>query len=683
MKSACVILLMFMASLCGQSIYLQIEAMNQLEKENDDTGELVYKVSGGDPFIVFKRISQEYDPEKLCVLSFEYQSLKSIDEVEGYFGPPISAKQLTSSVSLPESPKWKEGSLNFKLTTKDWKYSPVLRLDLGTRAGQKFKIRNFKLREVNREEKEDLDRQKAEIERDRKRQEIILESLNAKFPVKIESVKVKKDSIVISGKKPEGAWFELVEVPIFNGPLSWNKTAKGKLLDTGKTFSLSLPRFYENRDRLYSRWVVKGQNKQLSSFHYADEIDDSRKLKKLIPTSKKGTQASWRPGMMNDLNELGVKNVTVNVLINALVKLQPSSHTEEYNLNGQTFYIDQNQVRNLDQTIGFARDNNIIVSAILLMANKQKGREKEVWEHPDCESGAHYAMPNINSEEGIKYYTAALDFLANRYTREDNKFGRISNWIVHNEVDVGVVWTNAGDKLMESFTELYYRSMRSAHLTTRKYDPHARVFASFTHYWTETVNPRYHLPKEMLEMLMKMSKKEGDFEWGIAYHPYPKNLRDPVAWKDQDSSFSFNTPLITMYNLEVLDAWVKKPENRFNGKVRGVMLSEQGLNSPDYSEKSLHNQAAGFAYFWSKVKNLDSIEAFQYHRWVDHGHEGGLLLGLWTLKPGTVIQPDYKKPIWEVFKAAGTADEEAAFEKYKATIGIKEWSEVEYKGNLK
>ena len=652
---------------------------NQLEKENDDTGELVYKVTGVDPYISFKKISQKYDPEKLCVLSFEYQSLKSIDGVQSYFGPPISAKQVSSSISLPESAKWRQGSLNYKLTAKQWKYSPLLRIDLGSRVGQRFKIRNFKLREFNEEEKEDLARQKEELVKDQKRRQIILDELNTKYPVKIESVRVGTDKIIISGRKPEGAWFELVEIPVFKGPLHWKPYAKGTLLSTEKAFSLELPRFIQNRDRLYSRWVVVSQGKQLSSFRYTDEVSGARKLKKLIPSSKKGTQASWRPGMMNDLVELGVKNLTVNVLVNGLVKLKPSNNTEEYKLNGETFHINRALKNNLDNIIGFARDNDIVVSAIILMKNNQKGREKEVWEHPDCESGAHYAMPNINSEEGIKYYSAALDFLADRYCREDNEFGRISNWIIHNEVDVGVVWTNAGDKLLESYTDLYIRSLRTAHLTTRKYDPHARVFASFTHYWTKTVNPRYHLPKNMLELLMQMSRKEGDFEWGIAYHPYPKNLRDPVAWKDQNSTFSFNTPLITFSNLEVLDAWVKKPENRFKGKVRGVLLSEQGLNSPDYSEKSLHNQAAGFAFFWSKVKNLDSIEGFHYHRWVDHAREGGLLLGLWTLKPGTIIQADKKKPIWDVFRAVGTSQEGKVLEKYKATVGVQNWSELEYK----
>ena len=76
MKNICVVLLLFLFNLYGQSIDLHIESLNQLEKENDDTGELVYKVTGVDPFIVLKKIPQKYDADKLCVLSFEYQSFK-------------------------------------------------------------------------------------------------------------------------------------------------------------------------------------------------------------------------------------------------------------------------------------------------------------------------------------------------------------------------------------------------------------------------------------------------------------------------------------------------------------------------------------------------------------------------------------------------------------------------------
>ena len=40
-------------------------------------------------------------------------------------------------------------------------------------------------------------------------------------------------------------------------------------------------------------------------------------------------------------------------------------------------------------------------------------------------------------------------------------YGRIAHWIVHNEVDGGVDWTNMGDdKLVTTYTNAYVKSMR-------------------------------------------------------------------------------------------------------------------------------------------------------------------------------------------------------------------------------
>lgn len=682
MKIFFLLILQLSVSLFGQSIPLIVDRLNDLSLESDSNGETVYRVTGRDPFITFKKIDPNYDHLKLSFFSFDYLSLSPINSTMVYFGPPTTEKQRTKTLHLSASPKWQNASYNFQTLSNTWKAASTFRFDPGSQPGQTFKFKNFQLREINQQEKREVAEHQQKKEADLQRVQLIKTQLQTQWSCQISKIHVQSENIVLSGNLAKGSNFQLVEIPIHIDPLQWQQHHQGTALPSGTPFSITLPRHTPNGDRLYSRWAIFGGNEQVSAFRYADQIDGARVLKKMIPESKKGIGISWRGAMMKDLLELGVKNVTVNMRLDSLVLMKSSEQTQEYVLNGKTFHINKNQIDNFDRLLKFSHDHNMVVSAILLIGNKHQGEAKQIWEHPDCEDEAYYTMPNLNSKKSIEHYTAALDFLAERYSREGHPFGRISNWILHNEVDVGVVWTNAGDKQMESYTELYYRSMRIAHLTARKYDPFARVFASFTHYWTETVNPRYHHPKSMLEFLIKLSKTEGDFEWGIAYHPYPQNLRDPVAWKNQNSTFCFNTPLITMSNIEVLDAWVKKTEHRFKGKTRGILLSEQGLNSPDYSDENLHLQAAGFAYFWNKIKNLDSIEAFQYHRWVDHGNEGGLKLGLWTLKSGTVIQADQKKPIWGVFKAAGTDKEMQVLEEFKATLGVESWQEIEFKGNF-
>lgn len=143
-----------------------------------------------------------------------------------------------------------------------------------------------------------------------------------------------------------------------------------------------------------------------------------------------------------------------------------------------------------------------------------------------------------------------------------------------------------------------------------------------------------------------------------------------------------NSPLVTFKNLEVLDAWIKKPENKFQGTTkRSLWLSENGTNSRTYSEKDLSEQAAGLAYAWKKLKYLDGIDAMQWHNWIDNRNEFGLRIGLRRF-PDDEEDPGGRKPVWFVYQAADTEQEDEVFEKYKPIIGIQNWEEIRYKGPL-
>jgi hypothetical protein len=81
-------------------------------------------------------------------------------------------------------------------------------------------------------------------------------------------------------------------------------------------------------------------------------------------------------------------------------------------------------------------------------------------------------------------------------------------------------------------------------------------------------------------------------------------------------------------------------------------------------------------YFWRKVRNLKTLEAFQNHRWIDHAKEGGLLLGLRTFQPGTITTPGDRKKIWYVFQALDTPQEEEVTAFAAKVIGVKSLDEI-------
>ena len=65
-------------------------------------------------------------------------------------------------------------------------------------------------------------------------------------------------------------------------------------------------------------------------------------------------------------------------------------------------------------------------------------------------------------------------------------------------------------------------------------------------------------PKEILDGLIQLSHEEGDFDWGVAWHPYPENLFDPRPWRDPHATETLDTQFITLRNLHLLPEYFHK-----------------------------------------------------------------------------------------------------------------------------
>ena len=424
-----------------------------------------------------------------------------------------------------------------------------------------------------------------------------------------------------------------------------------------------------------------------SNLHWATDIVAiaAHNLPERKAASKKGLDGLTPASLseFQDLLDLGITNMKINVLINGIYSGRETGLTHEF--NGKVYDINPNYVANLDARIKACTDAGINTSIVFLVPIRTADpllRERLI--HPDAYLG-NYSMANVATETGVEYYTALIDFMAQRYSRPDGEYGRLDQWIIHNEVDAHTDWTHAGEKPVELYTQIYDRSMRLVHYTIRKYDPTAKVFASFTkHFNSKAGSSANFRSKDVLDVLGRLSSKEGDYEWNIGWHSYPANLANASTWNDPASQtrFDFNTPQITPRNLEMIDAYVRQKSLLYNGKkVRTVLLSENGFNSnPDNAGSSEELQAAAIAYFWKKVEDrLPAIENIQYHRWVDFPTEGGILFGLWGNAAGTGSGNfGYKKEGWYVWEAAGTVEQEQIFDPYKSIIGINDWSEVQY-----
>jgi len=455
-----------------------------------------------------------------------------------------------------------------------------------------------------------------------------------------------------------------------------------------RQFRFQIPRLDGARDRYYSKYVVAltddngGDPQYVDAPKYVTDIAFAAEHQFPYPTarSKKGLQVQ----MVDDAEELGISHAAINVNYGSIMYKTNSNpaDTIEYVMDGETFYFKKGAVEELDRQIKPLSDNDMIVNLILLMYDLvDPGTPNEYLIHPEAARGKGivYAF-NLTNEIGVKYFKAATEFLIDRYTREDEKYGRAVGYIVGNEVDAQWDWANMGEKTLSQFMDQYERTVRVVYEAARKKYSDPRVYISLTHAWTQpNAEPtRYYKGRDVIDKMNALSKKYGDFPWHVAYHPYPENLFNPATWNDQLAIDSVDTPKVTFKNLHIIDQYMGKPEMAYNGERRRIILSEQGFHSSDYSEDAMKLQAAAYAYAYYKTQFLDGIDAFILHRHVDHKLEYGLRLGLWTWDDGRegAGWPGEKKYIYNVFRDIDTDKSLQVTEFAKPIIGIADWGEI-------
>lgn len=663
---------------------------HQLRVETMADGSLELTTLGVDPFVEMHPL----DPGKVGadehILAFEYFSPQGVDGLEVYYGPPMTPARRLEAGSLVRAESWLPAAIDlWSLSGGKWSARHrVLRLDFGGRSGLVLRVRGFQLRHPTDKERQSAEERLAERRSKLAREEILNTYYLTRFSDQLSGVEVIDQTLfihgVVSGEVMNPVLLEwrphisLADHGWLDGARPCIHPVEGarevQSLAQGGPFSLEVPRFNKaGEDRNTSRWVVaerlEGEGwRLLTHARHADLPlpETSPEVPKLSPADRKGMTGVSSAFPLDELLELGVKHITINLPISHLLDLQAGPGTQPMLLAGRTWHVNERRLQEWDRLARFSQKHGLTASGILLI-NFYNGPIGRLLTHPEADRAGHYAMPNLTTQESIAAYEGVLELLARRYGPKDSPYGHIAHWIVHNEVGYGWEWTNMGSQPPMLYMDHYLRSMRLVHDVMRRQNPEARVFISLTHHWNVPSNPDWksYSNRDLLERLLQSSRLEGDFAWGIAYHPYPQNLRRPEAWKDTRVNDSFDTPLITPKNIEVLDRWMHRPEVRdARGRLRPVFLSEQGANMPEDTEDGRSLQAAGLAYMWKQLEGLESIRAFHYHRWVDHPLEGGLLLGLRGL-PGGGRPYGERKPSWYLYQALGTPAQDEAVQPYQ------------------
>jgi len=439
--------------------------------------------------------------------------------------------------------------------------------------------------------------------------------------------------------------------------------------------------------RLYSKFVAavwfQGKYQTVSNQAYIQNPEAVAKstLAYKDPLTKKGLLIQLN--MLDDAFELGVKHVNVN--FNFAMITQGSGI--DYTYEGKTYHFDSAQMADYDNTISALSNKGMVITAIVLNG-WNKATPELIYPGVQESSSAYYYGFNTSTKEGYETTRALISFLANRYSGENTNYGRVSNWVVGNEINDNQVWNYMGKMAPEQYVAEYARTFRVFYDAIRSSSANARLFFSLDNNWNdpEADNKLTYSGKNILDLFNADIRNGGNINWNLAYHPYPIPMTEPEFW-DDDSTGEIkqneSTQVINFDNLHVLTDYLcgdvmKDP----SGNVRHVILSEEGFTAVSGTRGDVEQiQAAAFAYAYYIADSNPYVDAFILSRQVDAPTEvkTSCSFGLWTCKMnvGDDIQAAKRRKLWIVFKAIDKKNETLDATSFaKSIIGIGKWSDV-------
>ena len=396
------------------------------------------------------------------------------------------------------------------------------------------------------------------------------------------------------------------------------------------------------------------------------------------PLTKKGLNIELN--MLADAFELGVKHVGTNIAFHQIL-----GQGIDYQYDGKTYHFDKRVIEDYDRTISALSGKGMTVTAIILNGWNDATPDL-IYPGTKKSSNAFYYLFNAATEAGFEQTKAIASFLAERYDGSNPDQGKISNWIIGNEIN-NQQWNYTGAWDLNSYVQAYQDAFRVFYTAIKSVSANDRVYFSLDYNWNNEIdNKLKYGGKNIVDTFNSIAAVQGQMDWGLSYHPYPAPMTEPEFWDDAQTGWitsDFNSPVINFANLNVLTDYMAQSAFRSpTGDVRHIILTEEGFTAKSPTRGDIPQiQAAAFAYSYYLVDSNPYIDAYILSRQVDAPLEvrSGLAFGLWEcdMNKGDTIVATRRRKIWQVFrdidKKKYTLE---ATDFAKPIVGINKWSDI-------
>lgn len=345
--------------------------------------------------------------------------------------------------------------------------------------------------------------------------------------------------------------------------------------------------------------------------------------------SKKGLLLD--PTMLGteELTDLGVKHAIYNIPLSAIMgeTTNEALPTIVYSYQGKEYHFNGAAINGYDGLFTYLTELGMCSTAIIL--NDWNDEHVEMI-HPQARNknnNAYYYMFNTAEEEGVKELEAVASFLTERYSGGEH--GMVYNWVVANEINHYTTWNYMETQDVTYYTHEFEKAFRIFYQAAKSNYVNAKVYYSIDHDWNSNSDGSkdYFNARDLVKAFNDTAILHGNYDWGIAIHPYPSPLTRVNYWS-QKYEKTEDAPVVSIMNLGVITDFLKQePYLDTKGKVRSITITELGFTS--MSGERL--QAAAFAYCYYIVDANPYIDAFIMNRQTDAPEElaQGLAFGIY------------------------------------------------------
>ncbi len=503
-----------------------------------------------------------------------------------------------------------------------------------------------------------------------------------------------------------GETIYLIEIPANNSVSDIVTLIPVAQSKSGAEMSFAVPLKDGARTRLYSSFVLAVFDRAngyiaLSDARYVDNPDALAQNKDEYPlySSIKGLSIV----SSSDAISLGAKHTVIRIPIEEYILPESAEGAVTSVFDGNSHYFNASKVAELDYKIKNLTGAGIEIyleftlgtppeelpAPLAGLASKTPSRTEDNaddLEEKETKKDSHYAI-SVTTGDSYRQMAAFFEFLAERYTRTDGKYGFAAAYILGHGVN-SLTETGIDDaRTLTDSVSCYAKLLNIASTALRSKYAEGKVFISLDNKWTvadqEKEGPEADgapaaqdptLPfslrdnfggAEYLEALICETESSVSLDFGVALMPIASD-GSSMVWSDIGSSDDEDTEFLTVKNLSAARSLI--------GKERELMIYNYGISSDD--EISM---AASYAYAYLKAAEAD-VSAFIYNGHFD-GATGNGETGLWSVgEDGGAAQ---KREIYEVFKYIDVKDSPAPKSAEKR-IGS-EWTELweKYESEIK